>query len=556
MRKPKQMVVHVLATLVVATLLAWPAPPPASGQIVLEDVLARSFDVAVSIQPVSLSLDVVGGELRFLSRGTLRGRARVGLDVTAAQPVSQIRMDLTAQLTVRAMQVDGGQVTFSRTGDLLTLTFSPALAPGARPTVTVEYEGQPLYIYNEFILVRASSLYPLLVSPFGDYSASQARITMQVTAPAGYMVVSTGRQVSAEGTTVRWDSEVAVPWVALAGGQAYRRVERTVGPVRLQMFVGQGSDRNLDKLATFTGQAVEFYSRLLYQFPYTELKVVSLRIVGGGIGYPALLLIDDRAFGGTFSGALNRDSFLFSLMAHEAAHSYVPSQTVPRGVGFIWLSEGFAEYLALMATEAVLGAEAYARELQEEREAYAVIAGTSNDRPISVYTFANYGPTASRRVIYAKGSLVLHMLRFVIGDAAFRKTLATFFERYRGKAARVDDFREVAEEVSGQNLEAFFTQWITQVALPDYVVAGATSTRADDGQYRTTATIRNTGTGVMPVEVAFGTGDARVTARVEVPARGEATATVTTPAAIRQVEVDPRKWLIQSNYKNDTFEIR
>ena len=553
--KPQRMAIRASVVMLIATLLG-PALPHVAGQIVLEDIVARTFDVTVSIQPVDIRLEAVGGELRFLSRGTLRGRTRVGLEITAQQPVGQVRMELDSQITVRTVQAEGAQVSFSRTGDLLTLTFSPALAPGARVPVTVEYDGQPLYIYNEFVLVRPGYLYPLLVSPFGDYSANQARVTVQVTAPAGVLVVSTGRQMSGDGGAVRWDSEVTVPWVALAGGRQYRRVDRTVGSVRLQMYLGQGGDRNLDKLASFTGQAVEFYSRLLYQFPYAELKVVSLVVVGGGIGYPALLLIDDRAFAGTFTGGFNRDSYLFLLMAHEAAHSYVPSQTVPKGVGFIWLSEGFAEYLALMATEAILGADAYARELQEEREDYAVIAGTSSDRPISVYTFANYGPRASRRVIYSKGSLVLHMLRFVIGDEAFRKTLATYFQRSRGRAARVDDFREIAEEVSGQNLESFFAQWIGQVVLPDYVVASGTSTRTDDGQYRTSATIRNTGTGVMPVEVAFGTADARVINRVEVPSRGEATVTATTPAAIRQVEVDPRKWLIQSNYRNDTFEIR
>jgi hypothetical protein len=60
----------------------------------------------------------------------------------------------------------------------------------------------------------------------------------------------------------------------------------------------------------------------------------------------------------------------------------------------------------------------------------------------------------------------------------------------------------------------------------------------------------------MPVEVAFGTGADRIVRRVEVPARAEATVTAVTPAAVRQLEVDPGKWLIQSNYRNDTFEIR
>ncbi len=333
-------------------------------------------------------------------------------------------------------------------------------------------------------------------------------------------------------------------------------MERTVGNVRLQVYVRPGEERNLDKLTTFTGQAVEFYSRLLYPYPNTELKVVSLLIIGGGLGYPALLLIDDRAFTGSFSGDYNRDSYLFGFMAHETAHSYVPGQTVPKGVGYIWLSEGFAEYLSLMTIEAVMGPQAYARELQEERDGYATVAGTSSDRPIGSFARANYGSGASRRIIYDKGSLVLHMLRYVIGDEAFRKALATYFQRTRGRAARVDEFREIAEEVAGQKLEWFFDEWITQAVLPDYTVASVTSTRTDGGEFKVTATIRNAGSGVMPVDVAFGTGEGRVIRRVEVPSRGETVVTVTTPQAIRQVEVDPNKWIIQSNYKNDASEIR
>src|SRR5207247_11090511 len=181
------------------------------------------------------------------------------------------------------------------------------------------------------------------------------------------------------------------------------------GP-RMQLYVARGGGPNLDKLADITGSAVGFYSSLLYPFPYSELRVVSLSDLGSsiGIGYPAFLLIDDRAFGNSLPGTLNRDSSLLHLMAHEAAHSYVPSQTVPKGVGFVWLSEGFAEYLSLMAVEALLGPGAFQQELQEERDDYAAVAGTSAEPSIAAITFANYHGLPAADVIYAKGSLVLH----------------------------------------------------------------------------------------------------------------------------------------------------
>lgn len=62
--------------------------------------------------------------------------------------------------------------------------------------------------------------------------------------------------------------------------------------------------------------------------------------------------------------------------------------------------------------------------------------------------------------------------------------------------------------------------------------------------------------GILARARPIGSGEGRVVRRAEVPSRGEVTVAVTTPATIKEVEVDPGKWLIQSNYKNDRLEIR
>ncbi|MGH2437762.1 MAG: M1 family aminopeptidase, partial [bacterium] len=325
--------------------------------------------------------------------------------------------------------------------------------------------------------------------------------------------------------------------------------------VTMQFYVPAGEERNLDKLADFAGKSLDFFGRLLYPVPYSEFRIVSLLIVGGGIGYPGLLLIDDRAFLNTFPREYNRDSFLLSLIAHEIAHSYVPSQTVPRGVGFIWLSEGFAQYLSLMAIEAIQGPEAFRRELQQQRDDYARVAGMNTEPSIGSISFANYrGP--ARTVIYNKGALVLHMLRSVLGDEAFKKGLAAYFSSFRGKSARVADFQEVMEQTGGQPLDWFFGQWIQDKVLPDYSVTQATSAPAAEGGFRASATVRNLGTGEMPVEVGFAMdGDLQIQ-KVQVPSRGEATVSLITQKPVKQVEVDPRKWIIQKDYKNDTADVK
>lgn len=545
---------RITIAVIIAGAVALPLRPVAS-QGTLDEVVIRSFDVTASIAPVPLRYESTeAGGVRLLSRGTLRGTATAMLEVTAPDPVATARFYFDSDMRLTRVSAPGYAIAPSRQRDTLVLTFDPALPAGAKVPVTFQHEGQPLYIYDESILVSEGTLYPVLVSPFGDYSANLGRVTLKLTAPAGYGVSATGRLVSRDGNTTMWDSEVAVPWIAIAGGRRHTARDRTVQGVKMQFFVPAREDRNLDKLAGFLGRSVGFLSSLLYPFPYTELRTTSLLAVGGGIGYPAFLLIDDRAFTNGFPGSDNRDSFLLLLMAHEAAHSYVPSQTVPKGIGFIWLSEGFAEYLALMTVESVLGPEAFRRELQEERDRYGRVAGARSEPSIAAITFSNYRG-AARSVIYAKGALVLHMLRGLIGDEAFKQGLSAYFRTTRGRAVRLSDFQEAMEKAAGRPLEAFFQQWIEDKVLPDYTV-GEVRTAAAAGGVTTTAVVRNLGTGRMPVEVGFVMDGETHVQKVEVPANGEVTVTATTPRRVTRVEVDPRKWLIQKNYKNDSAAVR
>ncbi len=542
-----------LAVLIVCLALAL-LPAPASSQLSLDDLVVRAFDITATISPVPLRYEFVGG-IRFTSHGTLRGTTTAMIEVTGPGPVTTARFFFDSDVKLTSVRAAGYQVTPERRLDTLTLTFVPALAPESKVALTFDYEGQPLYIYDEFVKVSPGSLYPVLISPFGDFSVNLARVTLKLEIPEGYNIASTGKLVSREGGKLTWDSEVPVPWVAVAGGRTHTTRDKTNQGISMHFYVPPGEDRNLDKLADFAGKSVDFYGKLLYPFPYSELRVVSL-FISGGLGYPAFLMIDDRAFRGSYEDDHNRDSYLFHLIAHELAHSYVPSQTVPKGVGYYWLSEGFAEYLSLMAVDALLGPEAFKREMQEARDEYAKIAGTPIEPPIATLTFANYRGAAARRATYNKGSLVLHMLRGVMGDETFKRGLATYFSMFRGRAARLSNFQEVMERAAGQPLEWFFRQWIYEKVLPDYAITQVKTAKTAEGAFQTAATVRNLGTGRMPVEIGFLMDDDMQIQKIEIPSGGEATVTATTQKPVKQVEVDPKKWLIQKEYKNKVAPVK
>ncbi len=67
---------------------------------------------------------------------------------------------------------------------------------------------------------------------------------------------------------------------------------------------------------------------------------------------------------------------------------------------------------------------------------------------------------------YTGGALVFHALHLQIGDEAFIRLLKIYVERYRYGNAGTDEFIILAEEVSGQDLKAFFDQWLFSSRMP------------------------------------------------------------------------------------------
>src|SRR5258708_4968246 len=70
-----------------------------------------------------------------------------------------------------------------------------------------------------------------------------------------------------------------------------------------------------------------------------------------------------------------------------------------------------------------------------------------------------------------KGATVMGMLRYVMGDENFFKTLKAYTQQYAWKSPNTHDFRKVAETVSGQDLGYFFIQWIESSGAPEFKLA-------------------------------------------------------------------------------------
>ncbi len=145
------------------------------------------------------------------------------------------------------------------------------------------------------------------------------------------------------------------------------------------------------------------------------------------------------------------------VIAHELAHQWFGNSVSLKNWQDVWLKEGpatYAEWLWQEENEGVEAIEEIIRQVYRTESRSAIAPG--NPSPADLFNFS----------VYDRGALTFHALRLRVGDELFFQILRTYTERFRYGNADTLDFIAVAEEVSEQDLEAFFDAWLYAKALP------------------------------------------------------------------------------------------
>ena len=78
---------------------------------------------------------------------------------------------------------------------------------------------------------------------------------------------------------------------------------------------------------------------------------------------------------------------------------------------------------------------------------------------------------AGTQRIYQKGSLVLDMLRDVMGDENFRKAVNHYLKKFEYTDAETKDFERAIWESTGISIPWFFEEWLYRGGEPEYTVS-------------------------------------------------------------------------------------
>jgi hypothetical protein len=242
-----------------------------------------------------------------------------------------------------------------------------------------------------------------------------------------------------------------------------------------------------------TVESVEWLQRLFGPYPWPQLTNLH-RIEGGGTEFPMMMMNGSPSVG---------------LIMHEAAHQYLHGILANNEFAEGWLDEGFASFVTDWYHEergvADVWSASMASLIQFERSGRAqpIALRGPEFRDMSTYS----------AMTYTKASMVFRMLRWMIGVDAMRELMRTLYDRHALGHFTESHLRAAASDVSGQDLDWFFDQWIHTTAQLDYRVTAAEATARPDGRWNVRVEVERAGDAWMPVDLRVGEVELRLNSR-------------------------------------------
>lgn len=338
--------------------------------------------------------------------------------------------------------------------------------------------------FETYLFSRSAYWYPS--PPDNDYFKASLRIIV----PPEYQCVSNGElikqtrlndverveEIEKTGSSVYvFETKYPLKYLSFIVGRL-TKLEEDSKFLLFQHFYSFGVNFEKKGLLEEVRNIVQFYESKFGPYPYEKLSIVRrLWLTSGGHSPASFIVINELPQAPNGMLLVNvRSPVDFSrwkeyYLAHEIAHQWWGQSVTWKTYHDQWLSEGLAQFAAIL----------YLRERHAEGVFSPIFKKLSQWTekkskwgPITLGSRLSYFDSkAYQSIIYNKTSLVLNMLKDLLGEEVFFQGLKEFFSRHKYSAASTNDYIKTIEEVSGEDLTAFFETWFDSYVLPEVRVS-------------------------------------------------------------------------------------
>lgn len=453
-----------------------------------------------AIDPEQAKLHFDAADLRFeVLPETETLNATATLSFTATAPLDWLVIDLDRNLGPSAVAIDGTPLpasAYANPEGRLTITLPRRVAPGRTVTATISYAGTPHIavrppwddgmIWSKtpdgrtwFATTSEGSgcdiFWPCLDFPTGEPDV----VNLHITVPRGLKAPSNGVLLGvdtlADGRTT-WNWRIkhpntyaialnVAPYEVISG--SYK--SRYGNTIPLFYWYLPGEEAKAKALFAEFAPTLDFYEANVGPYPWGDEKVGVVETPHLGMEHQTI-----NAYGNGYRKAPEGFDWLFQ---HEFGHEWFGNQLTAADWDDYWLHEGYAEYMQPLYGRWREGEARYAAMLDAQRNLILNLRPLVSGQPRTqddVYELDRGGPGAD---IYYKGAWMLHTLRNLIGDRAFRDVTrlevygrldprpGNFHPRYGTTA----EYERNVRRVTGKDFSWFFDVYLRQAALPELI---------------------------------------------------------------------------------------
>ena len=405
--------------------------------------------------------------------------ARAAVKVTALEDINVATFQLNNALRITKLtDANNKPLAPERNTQDSTVRFAlnSGLSKSASTTFTFEYEGtletaddSPVEGLKLAYVGPETSylLYSGLWFPVAGYGVNRFTSTINVTVPAHMVVIGSGKEPSAAAVakkaataiansktfTFAWDKP-SFPGTIIAG--TFQEFKSDEAGIDLHVFFKPNKQA---MGAEYASTAVKAFTYFVTQYgvaPSTRLRIVELPDDTVPSAWaPEIAALSSRAI---------TEKTNYRLLANTIAHQWWGVSVSPASKDDWWISDGFARYSEARYVESAAGEAG----LEEMVKDMSVGALAYDSVPLSSAYKLEYFSPEFQSLVTDKGAMILHMLRWVVGEKDYLKIMREFATKYAGKSASTDDFRELSEKVYGERLTWFYSQWMDSTSAPEF----------------------------------------------------------------------------------------
>ena len=303
--------------------------------------------------------------------------------------------------------------------------------------------------------------------PVSGYGLNRFTSTISVTIPAHMVAIGSGKVTVADaaaskkfaggvpGKTYTFVTDrPSFPGTIIAG--VFQETKSDDAGVDLHVFFKPLHQKLAPEYASTALKEFTYYIATFGPLPSPTLRVVELPDDTVPTAWaPQMAVIASRAV---------TEKTNYRLLANTIAHQWWGCSVSPASKDDWWISDGFSRYSEAMYVEQAAGSMG----LEEAVKDMSVGALAYDTVPLSSVAKLDVFSPEFQTLVTDKGAMIIHMLRWVVGDVNFYKIMRTFATQYAGKSGSVGNFQTIAEQAYGDKLVWFFTQWLDSTGAPEF----------------------------------------------------------------------------------------